>query len=486
MRRHRTLFALLFSFALVASACGGGDDESGDGGGDGGGTDAECPVDAFKDETGPTDVTIWSSYVGTTEQTLEKLAADYNASQDKVKVTVEVQGNSYAELLRKFQAAIPTGNLPAITIGEDTNTQFMIDSGVVLPAQACMDDDDDPRATPDILPVIQDAYTVEGVQYPASMNVSTIVLYMNREHFAKAGLNADDPPTTLAEVQEYARKMKAAGVSQKPFVLKMDPWFVGHWITGAGEEVVDNNNGRDALAEKSKFANDRTEQVFAWLKSMNDEGLLNVVPGTDGQIGHYLAMATNASSMLIETSAAITTINSVLEGKFDPSELGSDLELPPGFKVSIDLGVALNPGLEEPGKGQVGGGAWYMTNTGSAAVQSGAWDFMKFFNETQNQVTWTIDGSYLPIVASAKDDPALIADWTTTNRGKWLAVAYEGIETLDPDFPGPVIGPYDEFRTTVRKAMENVTLQGGDPAAAIDTANSEITDELAAYADTNF
>ncbi len=485
MRRHRTLLALLFSFALVAAACG-GDDEGGDGDGGGGSTDSECPVDAFEDATGPTDVTIWSSYVGKTEQTLEQLAADYNASQDKVKVTVEVQGNSYAELLRKFERAIPTGKLPAITIGEDTNTQYMIDSGVVLPAQACMDADEDPRANPDILPVIKESYTVDGVQYPASMNVSTIVLYFNREHFVKAGLDPSKPPTTLAEVQEYARKLKASGASTKPFVMKMDPWFVEHWMTGGGQAVVDQNNGRDALAEKSEFKSDEATEIFDWLKSMNDEGLLNAVPGTDGQIDHYLAMATNGSSMLIETSAAITTINSVLEGNFDPKELGSDLQLPPGFKVTIDLGVAANPGLDEPGKGQVGGGAWYITNTGTDEVQSAAWDFVKFFNETANQVTWTIEGSYLPIVANANEDPALEADWTTTNRGKWLSVAYDSMLTLDPDFPGPVIGPYAAFRDTVRKAMEQVTLQGGDPATAINEADASITSELQNYADTNF
>ena len=39
-----------------------------------------------------------------------------------------------------------------------------------------------------------------------------------------------------------------------------------------------------------------------------------------------------------------------------------------------------------------------MTNTGSKAVQSAAWDFVKFFNEPKNQVNWTQEGSYLPML----------------------------------------------------------------------------------------
>ncbi|HKY16364.1 MAG TPA: extracellular solute-binding protein, partial [Microthrixaceae bacterium] len=274
--------------------------------------------------------------------------------------------------------------------------------------------------------------------------------------------------------------------SNEPFVMKLDPWFVEHWLTGAGQPVVDHDNGRDGLAEQSEFASERTTEVMNWLKSMKDEGLLNGVPGIDGQISHYLAMATGGSSMLMETSTAITTINSVIEGGFDPADLGADLDLPPDFKVNIDLGVGLNPGIDEPGKGQVGGGAWYITNTGSDEVQSAAWDFVKFFNETENQVTWTMEGSYLPIVESAKDDPTLQADWTTTNRGKWLQTAYDGMSLLDPDFPGPLIGPYADFRKFVRKAMESVVQQGGEVPAAIDQADTEITAALEDYVDTNF
>jgi sn-glycerol 3-phosphate transport system substrate-binding protein len=476
---------LLVALGLIAAACGGSSNDSSSGGSG----SSKCPVDAFEKASSPTNVTIWSSYVGKTEQTLEKLASEYNATHPKVKVTVEVQGTSYAELLNKFKNAVPTKKLPAITIGEDIDTQYMVDSGVVLPAQDCIEQDKDPRAKENnIQPAIKAAYTVNGKQYPATMNISTIVLYYNKDHFRRAGLDPDKPPATLAEVMADAKKLKDAGVTQKPFVMKMDPWFVEQWISGAGANLVNKDNGRSGqLATQSELGNPASKEALNWLESMNQQGLLNAVPGTDGQVNHYFAMATQSSSMLLETSAAITTIDGVLNGTFDPKDLGANVNLPAGLKIQLDLGVGLNPGLKEAGKGQVGGGAWYITNTGTDAVQSAAWDFVKWFNEVPQQVTWTQEGSYLPLLPSVKADPGLAADWTTSNRGKWLATAYQGIGLLDPKHPGALIGPYDKFRIALRGAIESITLQNdNDVNGAIKTANTSIDKALKDYADSNF
>ena len=492
MKRSTTLAAsLVTTIAVLAAGCGGDSKSSSSSSSTGSATSAKCPVGAFEKATSPTKVVVWSSYVGKTEQTLEKLATAYNASQSKVQVEVEVQGNSYAELLDKFKKGIPNKQLPAITIGEDKDTQFMIDSGVVVPAQACIDSDKDTRAkTDDILPAVKAAYTVKGVQWPASMNVSTIMLYFNKDDFRAAGLDPNKPPTTLDEIMADAKVLKDKGVKKQPFVMKQDSWFVEQWLTGSRQTMVNKNNGRDGTATAATLDNPVTKTVFDWLQSMKQQDLLNAVPGTDGQINHYLAMLPGgSSSMLLETSAAITTIDGIIEGNLDPASLGltgATAEAAKNIKVTFDLGVAPDPGLEKPGLGQVGGGAWYITNTGSDAVQSGAWDFIKYFNELKNQVTWTQEGSYLPLLTSVKDDPTLSADWTTSRRGKWLATAYAQVQNLDPKFPGALIGPYTEFRDALRKSIESITLGGVDPASAITSAQNDATKAIKNYADSNF
>jgi len=481
--RSRLLVAVLAGTAVLAAACGGGG-----GGGGGGNAAGACPADALQDASGTTQVTLWHAYVGLTKKTLEKLATQYNASQSKVKVNVEAQG-SYEELLKKYEDALSDpATLPDVILTEDTTTQFMSDSGAVIPAQACIDADPDAKKIYDgILPAVTAAYTVEDQLLPGAFSVSTPVLYANKDLFAKAGLPTDTYPQTLDELRTTAEKIKAAntpGVAQ-PLVMKVDSWYIEHWLTGVKQTVVNEDNGRTALATTSTYDNKYTTETFQWMKDMVDAGLLKAVPNSS-QIDDFLAAATQSAAMLIQTSTAITTVNGVIEGSLNAEDLGLSGDAGAavsGFKIpNLNIGVGLLPGLKAAGEGQIGGSAWYLLDTGKDAEAAGGWAFMKWFNETPNQVTWTLEGSYLPVATAAADDPKLKENWSTTRTGQWLSVAYQGIVDLDPKFPGPVIGPYKEFRAANRAALETVTLSGKPVADAVKSANTTFQAALDAYA----
>lgn len=484
-RPHGLLAALLAAVLLVA-ACGGDSGETDDqaaGGNADGGDSTTCPVDALEDAEGPVDVTLWHAYVGLTNETLNDMADAYNASQDRVRIQVENQGASYEELLRKYRQGIPSRELPGIGIMEDTNTQFLADSGTIVPAGDCAEADGY-DGYEDFAPGVVDFYSVDGVLQPASFNVSTVLLYYNRDHFEAAGLDPDSPPQTLDEMIEYARQIKAAGVVDQPVVLNMQPWFIEFWLTGAGASLVGNDNGRgEGATTESAFDNEATRELFQKLKTMQDDGLLNPVPGTEGQFDHYFAIGLEQSSMTIETSTAVTTINSVLEGNLDPAELGIEGELPP-IDVNVDAGPF--PGLEGPGEGQLGGGVWYITNTTPPEVQAAAWDFIKYVNEPENQAQWHLQGSYLPVRQATVDSAEVQDFWANTRPGRWLQVAYEGLQKVDPDHPGPQIGPYTETRSAVRSALDALLFGGVDVDGAITEADRTITEALESYADENF
>ncbi len=480
--RLRAVGAATFALVLIVPACS-ADKPTAKG--------SPCPVGAFEHATAPVNVTVWHSYVGKTRQTLQSLADEYNAKHPKVHIDVQAQGNSYQELLRNYAAVLPSKKLPAITIGEDIDTRYMVDTKSVLPAQSCIDADSDPRAKlSDMLPAIRNHYTVDGQLYPATVNGSTVVIYYNKAHFKKANLDPEKPPTTLDQLYDDAVKLKAAKASSgEPFVLKTDPWFVEHLITGAGQPIVDHDNGRSGLAEKSTFDNPATHRIFEWLAKMKSAGLINAVAGTDSTIDHYLAMATGSASMLLETSTAITTVDGVINGTFNAADLGQ-ADNPAvakynGVKIPLDIGVGPVPGLTEAGKGQVGGGAWYITNTSSDEVKSAAWDFVKWYNETAQQARWTLEGSYLPIMKSVKDDPTVAKAFTSDQRGKWLATASGALATLDEKFNGPIIGPYTKVRDIIRGSIDKLLSGATTPDAAIKDADSGITAALADYKSVN-
>ncbi len=485
-RRLIRLLAAVALGALIAAACGGdsGDDTS-SADDTSGGSDAAaiCPVDALDTADGPVDITVWHTYVGLTNETLHKITDAYNASQDRVRVHVENQGTGYEELLRKYRQGIPSGDLPDIGIMEDTNTKFLADSGTIVPAGACAEADGYTEYD-DFAQGVKDFYSIDGVLQPASFNVSTVLLYYNRDHFTAAGLDPDSPPATLDEMIEDARKIKAAGVVDTPIVLNMQPWFTEFWLTGAHEGLVNNDNGRGpGETTAGAFDNPASHRLFEALKTMQDEGLLNPVPGTEGQFDHYFALGLQQASMTIETSTAVTTINAVLEGNLDPKELGLDTELPP-IDVNVDAGPF--PGLDGPGQGQLGGGVWYMTNAGPPEAQAAAWDFIKYVNQPDNQALWHLEGSYLPVRKATSESQQVLDFWANTRPGKWLETAYEGLLAVDPAWPGPLIGPYTETRNAVRNALDALLFNGTSPDKAIADANQTITDAIQKYNDENF
>ncbi len=499
-RPSRTFLALVIAvlFALVVAACGGssgGDSSDGGDGGDGGEDAAadlpECPVDALESATGPVEVTVWHAYVAKTQEALEDLATQYNESQDKVVVNVESQGASYRELQRKYQQAIPSGDLPAIAILEDIQNQSMADSGTVIPLTSC-DEADDSFSTDDFLPIALDYYGIDDVVWPASMNLSTPILYYNKKHFEQAGLDPENPPTTLEEMRDAAQAIADANIPgvEAPWVQVATSSFVESWMTGEGVELVNNGDGRDEPATEATLeANEQLNDLFTFLDGMADDGLMLPIADTDGQIDQCTAMATQRSSMAVETTTAATSIESFLKGQLDTSQLSGDGRINvEGLDLEgLEIDAAPLPGVTEPGRPQVGGGVYYMTNTTPPEVQAAAWDFMKFITTTESQVFNDLQGSYLPLLESAAADPVLQETWQNTLSGQWLALGYDQLlNGVDPEFPGITLGPYTEFRAAMQGALEDMYFNDGDPSSVLIDAQTEVDEAIAQYEEENF
>jgi len=484
--RHssRLGFATVTVLALLLSACGSSGDDTASPTTSG---LPECPVGALDDATGPVEVVLWHFLAGETGAAVQQLADEYNASQSKVRVRVESQGTTNDELWSKYRAGIGTGDLPAIAVTDDTVTIDMVNSGTVLPAQSCIEADAYDMS--DFLQAAQQYYTIDDVLYPASVNLSGALLYYNENHFRRAGLDTNSQPATLDEVRQDAQAIKDAGVVDKPVILKVGPPLIEMWLTGVGQPVVNNDNGRGSgETTEAAFDTETTVNLYTWVQQMQADGLLTVVPDVPGQIDQYLGMAQQTASMTIETSTAATTIEKFLSGDTSVASQGtatadtSNIDL-----AALDIGAAPVPGIEAAGRLQMGGGAWYMTSTQPPEVQAGAWDFMKFFNSQSSQVTWNLRGSYLPYRTSAVDTPAIQERWTQTTAGQWLAIAYqELLDGVDPNFPGPLMGPYDEFRAAIRSSIEEMVFNGGAPAEVVTKASDETTAALQRYRDENF
>lgn len=490
MRRHRAIVgvATALVLVLVASACGGGSGEAAGTNDAGNGKPrATCPYKALEKATSPVEITIWHTYTALGKRTLEALVDRYNKSQNKVVVKAESQGVGFQELHDKMEQAAPDRSLPALVVPDDTKTRWIADSGMFLPAQACFDADPAGKAIyDDFLPIAKASYTLDGQLWPASFSTYTALIYLNREHFRAAGLDPDKPPKTIDEMIDAARKIKAANVPgvKHPWVFGPVSYLLEWWLSGAGQALVNDDNGRGkGHSDRSEFDNPTTRDILQKLKDAKTEGLLDVTPGTDGNADELLAMATRQSSFLVSSSGAASTVAGVIEGTVRAEDIKADfgVDLPAGLKLDLDIGVGPFPGVKQAGRGQVGGGVWYMTNTVPEVQQAAAWDFMKFLNSQESQLTWAIDGSVAPVGQKIADDPKLQEAWASTLGGRWLKVAYDVLGGIPTDFPGPVIGPYDQVRVAIKKCMDRILLNDEPVDQPVKDADAEITAALQSY-----
>jgi sn-glycerol 3-phosphate transport system substrate-binding protein len=144
---------------------------------------------------------------------INKIAADFNASQTEYKVTPVFKG-SYAETMTAAIAAYRAGNPPDIVqVFEVGTATMMAAKGAVKPVYQLMRDAGeafDPNA---YLPAVTGYYsTGDGKMLSLPFNSSTAITYWNKALFKKARLDPAKPPKTWPETFAVAEKLRAAGV----------------------------------------------------------------------------------------------------------------------------------------------------------------------------------------------------------------------------------------------------------------------------------
>ncbi|MDQ1431687.1 MAG: sn-glycerol 3-phosphate transport system substrate-binding protein [Actinomycetota bacterium] len=410
-----------------------------------------CPLAALQKAGKPVEITMWHWMTRANETTLQKIVDGFNSSQRDVKVNL-VNQVDWEATLAKYKSGLASGDLPDIVQLQETDQQQMIDTQTVLPASVCAKADK--YSFSDFLPRVVSYFTVQGTQYAMPFNTSGPVLYYNKKAFTAAGLDANTPPKTLADVRTAAQKLKAGGVSA-PLGLKVDPIFFEHWTAMADRLFANNGNGRKARATQATFDTPVGRQIFSWMSGMVKDGLAT----TNSDLGadaadDLLGIRNGTHAMAIDSSAALGTIKAVLAAGNDPN---------------IELGVAPLPA---PGTGGskggvfVQGGELFMVNKSSPAKQAAAWQFLKYLDQPDNITAWAIGTGYVPIRKSSAASSAMQQYWAQ-NPG--FKVAYDqllgGSDSIAS--AGSVIGDNKGVRDAVRDGENSMFLQGKDPKAAL-------------------
>jgi multiple sugar transport system substrate-binding protein len=164
----------------------------------------------------------------------------------------------------KLMAAINSGDVPDLIESDALAETYS------LAAQGAFEPLDDAfktvgidvsRINPAVLPLMK----YDGVTYIFPHNTDTILLFYRTDLFEQAGLDPSKPPTTIAELDEYAQKLTVSSgrdVTRYGFIPWLDAGAAAPtWYRQFGASVY------DAAAGKLTLANPAVASVFEWQRA---------------------------------------------------------------------------------------------------------------------------------------------------------------------------------------------------------------------------
>ncbi|MCA1065921.1 ABC transporter substrate-binding protein [Rossellomorea sp. AcN35-11] len=401
-------------------------------------------------EDGKQEVVFWHAMSGDLETVLKDVVADFNESQEDIKVTPVFQG-TYEEALTKFNTVAGTEDAPTIMQTFEVGTKYMVDSGHVQPVQKFIDEENYDTSQWD--QNISNYYSVDGEQYSMPFNSSTPVLIYNKDAFKEAGLNPDEAPMTYSELMDAAKKLtKSNGgqTSQYGFSILNYGWFFEEMVAAQGGHYVNNENGRSGNATKATFNGEEGMNVFTLIRDMHKEGTFYNVGQNWDDI--RAAFQSEKVAMYLDSSAGVKTI-------IDNAD----------FEVGVSY-LPIPDDAEREGV-IIGGASVWMSSGIDEAEQEAAWEFMKYLTTPEVQAEWHVKTGYFAINPAAYDQDIVKEEWEKYPQLKvtvdQLRETKSGTATQ-----GALISVFPESRQKVVTAMESL-YQGMDPKEALDQAAKE-------------
>jgi multiple sugar transport system substrate-binding protein len=211
--------------------------------------------------------------------------------------------------------------------------------------------------------------TWDGRLYGVPLYQDVSALFYNKDLFRQAGLDPEKPPTSLAEIREYADKITALGGDIKGYYLPgscagCNIFTVGPLMWASGATIEAAECGDEPLV------GDGVKEVLQWARDMHKAGNVHDSDRAENGETFHLQFGTGNIGMMGTGNFNITLANQQMIG-------------PPDH--SFEFGIANLPGVEPGSAASFIGGDLVVVPNGSDRVED-AVEFMKFLLSDNTQV----------------------------------------------------------------------------------------------------
>jgi len=318
---------------------------------------------------------------------LEKIVADFNASQSQYQVNPSFKG-SYPETMVAAIAAFRAGNAPHIVQMFDVGTATMMSArGAVKPVHELMRETGVPFDPNVYVPAVKGYYSLpDGRMMSMPFNSSTTIMFYNKDAFKKAGLDPAKPPQTWPELMEAAKKIKAANAAACAFTTAWPTWAQFEQFSAIHDvPLATKGNGMGGLDTELKINSPLHVKHVQALMDMQKEGTFKY----GGRDAAADALFPSGECAIIHASSGLRA-RILREAKF---EWGAAM-------------LPYWPGTPNAPKNSIIGGAsfWVMTSPSRKPEEYKAVaEFFRYISQPEVVAKWHTDTGFLPITLAGFD-----------------------------------------------------------------------------------
>jgi sn-glycerol 3-phosphate transport system substrate-binding protein len=397
-----------------------------------------------------TEITWWHAMSGQLGREVEKLAADFNASQSEYRVVPSYKGN-YTETVTAAIFAFRSRSQPAIVqVNEIATATMMAAKGAIYPVFELMRDEQEPFRPAAYLPAVTGYYgDISGNLLSFPFNASTPIVYYNKKMFRDAGLDPEAAPKTWPELGAAAKKLRDRGAACG-FTTSWPSWI-----------HVENLSAFHNLPLATK------DNGFGGLDAV-------LVFNNATVVRHVAQLAEWQSSKIFDYSGRAQSA----EPRFQNGECGifigsSGTRADIKANSKFDVGYGMIPYWPDvagaPQNTIIGGATLWVLRDRPKAEYKGVAKFFSFLSKPEVQAAWHQNTGYLPITRAAFD---LTRAQGFYDRNPGASISIEQITLKPPtaNSRGFRLGSFVLVRDVVDDELEQAFAGKKSAQAAMDSA----------------
>jgi sn-glycerol 3-phosphate transport system substrate-binding protein len=397
-----------------------------------------------------TDVHWWHAMSGELGRQVEKLAADFNASQSEYRIVPSYKGD-YSDTVTAAVFAFRSKSQPAIVqVNEVATATMMAARGVIYPVYELMRDEQEAFSPAAYLPAIASYYADAGgnlLSFP--FNSSTPILYYNKQMFRAAGLDPEAAPKTWPQVGLDAKRLRDQGApcgltTSWPSWINVENFSAFHDLP-----IATRANGFGGLDAVLTFNNPHVVRHIAQLAEWQKT-----------QVFDYSGRARSAEPRFQNGECGIFLGSSATR---------ADIIANSKFAVGYGMLPYWPDVAGAPQNSIIGGASLWVLRERPSAEYRGVAKFFAFLSRSEVQAAWHQNTGYLAVTRDALE-LTRAQGFYDRNPGAALSMEQTTLRPLTENSKGVRLGSFVLIRDAIEDELEQAFAGKKSAQAALDSA----------------